>query len=81
VRVRRARTDDALRESINRDAIAKTTRSVSEVGAPLLQPAEFAELAPDMIIAKKGEPPIRTRPVLVRVDRRFRQFEASARVS
>ncbi len=65
-------------ESINRDATAKTTRSVNEVGVPLIQPAEFAELAPDIIITKKGEPPIRTRPVLARVDRRFRQFEEPA---
>ncbi len=65
-------------ESINRDATAKTTRSVNEVGVPLLQPAEFAELAPDIIIAKKGEPPIRTRPVLARVDQRFRRLDGSA---
>jgi len=64
-------------ESINRDATAKTTRSVNEVGVPLLQPAEFAELAPDIIIAKKGEPPIRTCPVLARIDRRFRQFDSA----
>jgi len=41
------------------------------------QPAEFAELAPDIIIAKKGEPPIRSRPVLARVDRRFLRSEVS----
>jgi len=51
---------------------------VHEVGVPLLTPAEFADLAPEIIIAKKGEPPIRTRPVLARVDRRFNQFEQSA---
>jgi len=65
-------------ESINRDATAKATRSVNEVGRPLLYPAEFAELARDIIIAKKGEPPIRTRPVLARVDPRFNQYEQSA---
>jgi len=65
-------------ESINRDATCKTTRSVNEVGRPLLYPVEFAELAPETVIAKKGEPPIRTRPVLARVDRRFNQFEQSA---
>jgi len=64
-------------ESINRDATSKTTRSVNEVGRPLLYPAEFAELAPEIIIAKKGGPPIRTRP-FSRVDRRFRHYEQSA---
>jgi len=48
------------------------------VGRPLLDAADFAELAPEIVIAKKGEPPIRTRPVLARVDRRFNQFERSA---
>jgi len=65
-------------ESINRDAASKMTRSVNEVGRPLLYPAEFAELAPEILIAKKGEPPIRTRPVLAHVDRRFSQYERSA---
>jgi len=65
-------------ESLNRDATAKTTRSVNEIGRPLLYPAEFAELAPDIIIAKKGEPPIRTRPVLARIDARFRKYEKPA---
>ncbi len=65
-------------ESINRDATSKTTRSVNEIGRPLLYPAEFAKLAPEIIIAKKGEPPIRTRPVLARVDSRFNQHEQSA---
>jgi len=65
-------------ESINRDATSKTTRSVSEVGRPLLYPAEFADLAPEIIIAKKGEPPIRTRPVLARTDARFRKYEENA---
>jgi len=65
-------------ESVNRDGTSKTTRSVHEVGRPLLDAADFAELAPEIVIAKKGEPPIRTRPVLARVDRRFNQFEQSA---
>jgi len=65
-------------ESVNRDGTSKTTRSVHEVGRPLLDAADFAELAPEIVIAKKGEPPIRTRPVLARIDRRFNQFEQSA---
>jgi len=65
-------------ESLNRDATAKTTRSVNEIGRPLLYPAEFAELAPEIIIAKKGEPPIRTRTVLARIDARFRKYEKTA---
>jgi len=65
-------------ESINRDTTSKTTRSVNEIGRPLLYPAEFAELAREIIIAKKGEPPIRTRLVLARVDPRFNQYEQSA---
>jgi len=65
-------------ESINRDATSKTTRSVHEVGRPLLYATEFADLAPEIVIAKKGEPPIRTRPVLARLDRRFNTYEQSA---
>jgi type IV secretory pathway TraG/TraD family ATPase VirD4 len=65
-------------ESVNRDATSKTTRSVNEVGRPLLYPEQFAELSPEIIIAKKGEPPIRTQPVLARVDRRFNHYEVSA---
>jgi len=65
-------------ESINRDATSKTTRSVHEVGRPLLYSAEFAELAPEIVIAKRGEPPIRTRPVLARIDSRFNHFEKTA---
>jgi len=65
-------------ESINRDATAKTTRSVHEVGRPLMYSTEFAELAPEIVITKKGEPPIRTRPVLARIDSRFNHFEKTA---
>ena len=65
-------------ESINRDGTSKTTRSVHEVGRPLLYPTELAELAPEIVIAKQGEPPIRTRPVLARLDRRFNTYEQSA---
>ena len=65
-------------ESVNRDATSKTTRSVHEVGRPLLEPAEFADLGRGIIIAKKGEAPILTQPVLARVDRRFSQYERTA---
>jgi len=64
-------------ESVNRDGKSKTTRSVHEVGRPLLYAAAFAELVPEIVIAKIGEPPIRTRPVLARVNRRFNRFERS----
>jgi len=65
-------------ESVNRDGTSKTTRSVHEVGRSLLEPAEFADLGREIIIAKKGERPIHTRPVLARTDVRFRQYEGTA---
>jgi len=55
------------------DAVGERNRP-----AAALPPAEFAELAPEIIIAKKGEPPIRTRPVLARIDARFRKYEKTA---
>jgi len=51
---------------------------VNEIGRPLVYPPEFAELAPEIIIAKKGESPLRTRSVLARIDRRFNHYERTA---
>lgn len=55
------------------DAIGRASQSTHETGRPLLFPHELAELkaAGEIIVAVKGEPPIRARPVRSHADPRF----------
>jgi len=61
-------------ESLNRDGSNKQTRSVHEVGRPLLYPHELADLKAkdEIIVYKKGERPILARRVRAHADNRFR---------
>jgi type IV secretory pathway TraG/TraD family ATPase VirD4 len=61
-------------ESLNRDGSNKQTRSVHEVGRPLLYPHELADLKAknEIIVYKKGERPILARRVRAHADPRFR---------
>jgi type IV secretory pathway TraG/TraD family ATPase VirD4 len=60
-------------ESVSRDGGSKQSRSIQEIGRPLLYPHELADLkAKSEIIAyKKGERPISAHPVHSHNDRRF----------
>lgn len=60
-------------ESLNRDGSAKQTRTVQEVGRPLLYPHELADLKAknEIIVYKKGEHPIRAQRVRAHSDQRF----------
>lgn len=61
-------------ESLNRDGSNKQTRTVQEVGRPLLYPHELADLKAknEIIVYKKGEHPILARRVHAHLDSRFR---------
>jgi type IV secretion system protein VirD4 len=60
-------------ESLSRDGSSKKSRSVSEVGRPMLYPHELAELKSrnEIIVYKKGDRPFVTRPVRAHSDPRF----------
>jgi type IV secretory pathway TraG/TraD family ATPase VirD4 len=60
-------------ESLNREGSAKQTRTVHEVGRPLLYPHELADLKAknEIIVYKKGERPILARRVRAHSDQRF----------
>jgi len=71
-------------ESLNRDGSTKQTRTVHEVGRPLLYPHELADLKAknEIIVYKKGERPILARRVRAHSDQRFldrRPAESSVR--
>ena len=55
------------------DAMGRPSQSSHETGRPLLFPQELADLKAtgEVIVAVKGEPPIRARPVRSHVDLRF----------
>jgi len=60
-------------ETTNRDSVGKTAYTMGEAGRPLLYPHELAELKAkgEIIVFKKGEPPIKARPVHAHKDKRF----------
>jgi len=61
-------------ESLNRDGSSMQSRTVQEVGRPLLYPHELADLKAtnEIIVYKKGERPILARRVRAHLDSRFR---------
>ncbi len=60
-------------ESISYDSTRKRSRAISEVGRPLLFPAELAHLGSEIIIAMKGHRPIKARRVESHRDARFKE--------
>ncbi len=60
-------------ESMHRDSAGKSSHATSEAGRPLLYPHELADMKAkgDIIVYKKGEPPIKARPVRAHEDKRF----------
>lgn len=60
-------------ESSNRDSVGKTASTMGEAGRPLLYPHELADMKAkgEIIVYKKGEPPIKARPVRAHADPRF----------
>jgi len=61
-------------ESYNRGSDGKASRTVHEVGRPLLFPDDLARMKAtnEIVVYKKGERPIRARPVRTYADKRFR---------
>jgi type IV secretion system protein VirD4 len=59
------------------DAIGRASQSSHETGRPLLFPHELADLKAtgEIIVAVKGEPPIRARPVRSHADSRFTNIQ------
>ncbi|MGC8486428.1 MAG: type IV secretory system conjugative DNA transfer family protein [Candidatus Baltobacteraceae bacterium] len=60
-------------ESMHRDSAGKSAYATSEAGRPLLYPHELADMKArgDIIVYKKGESPIKARPVRAHADPRF----------
>uniref|UniRef100_E6PJB5 Putative Conjugal transfer protein traG n=1 Tax=mine drainage metagenome TaxID=410659 RepID=E6PJB5_9ZZZZ len=60
-------------ESMHRDSVGKSAYATSEAGRPLLYPHELADMKAkgEVIIYKKGESPIKARPVRAHADPRF----------
>lgn len=60
-------------ESVSRDGSSKQSRSIHEVGRPLLYPYELAELKSknEIVVYKKGDRPLNARPVRAHSDPRF----------
>lgn len=60
-------------ETTNRDSAGKTAFTMGEQGRPLLYPHELAEMKArgEIIVFKKGEPPIKARPIRSHEDKRF----------
>jgi type IV secretory pathway TraG/TraD family ATPase VirD4 len=58
-------------EMVNNDRGSAATRSLQEVGRPLLLPSELAMLGDRIVIVKKGEPPVLPCPVHAHRDKRF----------
>ncbi len=60
-------------ESMNRDSAGKTAYTMGEAGRPLLIPHELADMKAkgEIIVYKKGERPIKARPIQAHSDQRF----------
>jgi type IV secretion system protein VirD4 len=63
-------------ESINVDG-NKRTRSIQEIGRPLLVPSDLAMLGNRIVVAKKGEMPLLAKPIRAHRDKRFRPIPAA----
>ncbi len=60
-------------ESMHRDSSGRSSQATSEAGRPLLYPHELADMKAngEIIVYKKGERPIKARPVRAHSDDRF----------
>ncbi len=60
-------------ESMHRDSTGRSSQATSEAGRPLLYPHELVDMKAkgEIIVYKKGERPIKARPVRAHSDQRF----------